>query len=196
VVKPVTRRKFGRVVGTTAGIAGVSGISSATDGKEDQAEPQSNVEVRYDRVIEDGKVYTIALARNKDTDEINSAIFVRPTGSTGSEELNSEQSEMELLDVSDDVVDDVESTVFDNQDEQKSQHGGGTTKIEWGEQTDIWGPSVRRRNLRAFLLNKNPSYRTFLKRSRLVRRTLSRELGSTSSIVPMEQTQYFTKPLS
>jgi len=52
--------------------------------------------VRYDRVIEDGKVYTIALARNKDTDEINSAIFVRPTGSTGSEELNSEQSEMEL----------------------------------------------------------------------------------------------------
>jgi len=56
VVKPVTRRKFGRVVGTTAGIAGVSGISSATDGKEDQAEPQSNVEVRYDRVVEDGKV--------------------------------------------------------------------------------------------------------------------------------------------
>jgi len=30
--------------------------------------------------VEDGKVYTIALARNKDTDEINSAIFVRPTG--------------------------------------------------------------------------------------------------------------------
>jgi len=139
VVKPVTRRKFGRVVGTTAGIAGVSGISSsATDGKEDQAEPQSNVEVRYDRVVEDGKVYTIALARNKDTDEINSAIFVRPTGSTGSEELNSEQSEMELLDVSDDVVDDVESTVFDNQDEQKASTEG-TTKIEWGEQTDIWG---------------------------------------------------------
>jgi len=124
VVKPVTRRKFGRVVGTTAGIAGVSGISSATDGKEDQAEPQSNVEVRYDRVVEDGKVYTIALARNKDTDEINSAIFVRPTGSTGSEELNSEQSEMELLDVSDDVVDDVESTVFDNQDEQKASTEG------------------------------------------------------------------------
>jgi len=132
VVKPVTRRKFGRVVGTTAGIAGVSGISSATDGKEDQAEPQSNVEVRYDRVVEDGKVYTIALARNKDTDEINSAIFVRPTGSTGSEELNSEQSEMELLDVSDDVVDDVESTVFDNQDEQKKPARRGTTKIEWG----------------------------------------------------------------
>jgi len=99
--------------------------------KKIKAEPQSNVEVRYDRVVEDGKVYTIALARNKDTDEINSAIFVRPTGSTGSEELNSEQSEMELLDVSDDVVDDVESTVFDNQDEQKASTEG-TTKIEWG----------------------------------------------------------------
>jgi len=124
VVKPVTRRKFGRVVGTTAGIAGVSGISSATDGKEDQAEPQSNVEVRYDRVVEDGKVYTIALARNKDTDE-DQFCYLRPTsGSTGSEELNSEQSEMELLDVSDDVVDDVESTVFDNQDEQKASTEG------------------------------------------------------------------------
>jgi len=95
---------------------------------------------------------------------------------------------MELLDVSDDVVDDVESTVFDNQDEQKASTGGGLQKSSGGEQTDIWGPSVRRRNLSAFLLNKNPSYRTFLKRSRLVRRTLSRELGSTSSIVPMEQT--------
>jgi len=141
VVKPVTRRKFGRVVGTTAGIAGVSGISIRLRLTTERRSGRTtgNVEVRYDRVIEDGKVYTIALARNKDTDEINSAIFVRPTGSTGSEELNSEQSEMELLDVSDDVVDDVESTVFDNQDEQKSQHGG-TTKIEWGEQTDIWGP--------------------------------------------------------
>jgi len=189
VVKPVTRRKFGRVVvGTTAGIAGVSGISSATDGKEDQAEPQSNVEVRYDRVVEDGKVYTIALARNKDTDEINSAIFVRPTGSTGSEELNSEQSEMELLDVSDDVVDDVESTVFDNQDEQKASTEGDYKNRVGVNRPISGGPSVRRRNLRAFLLNKNPSYRTFLKRSRLVRRTLSRELGSTSSIVPMEQT--------
>jgi len=79
VVKPVTRRKFGRVVGTTAGIAGVSGIiSSATDGKEDQAEPQSNVEVRYDRVVEDGKVYTIALARNKDTDG-SILLYLRPT---------------------------------------------------------------------------------------------------------------------
>jgi len=38
---------------------------------------------------------------------------------------------MELLDVSDDVVDDVESTVFDNQDEQKASTEG-TTKIEWG----------------------------------------------------------------
>jgi len=46
---------------------------------------------------------------------------------------------MELLDVSDDVVDDVESTVFDNQDE-KSQHGGGLQKSSGGEQTDIWGP--------------------------------------------------------
>jgi len=117
----------------------VSGISSATDGKEDQAEPQSNVEVRYDRVVEDGKVYTIALARNKDTDEINSAIFVRPTGSTGSEELNSEQSEMELLDVSDDVVDDVESTVFDKPRRTKSQHGGGLQKNRVGVNRPISG---------------------------------------------------------
>jgi len=48
---------------------------------------------------------------------------------------------MELLDVSDDVVDDVESTVFDNQDEQKASTEGTTKKNrEWGEQTDIWGP--------------------------------------------------------
>jgi len=31
-----------------------------------------------------------------------------------------------------DVVDDVESTVFDNQDEQKSQHGGGLQKNRVG----------------------------------------------------------------
>jgi len=127
-------------------------------------------------LLRDGKVYTIALARNKDTDEINSAIFVRPTGSTGSEELNSEQSEMELLDVSDDVVDDVRSTVFDNQDEQKASTEGLQNRV--GVNRPIsGGPSVRRRNLRAFLLNKNPSYRTFLKRSRLVRRTLSKRVG-------------------
>jgi len=132
VVKPVTRRKFGRVVGTTAGIAGVSGISSATDGKEDQAEPQSNVEVRYDRVVEDGKVYTIALARNKDTDEINSAIFVRPTGSTGSEELNSEQSEMELLDVSDDDGLMTSNRRSSTTKTNKKPARRGTTKIEWG----------------------------------------------------------------
>lgn len=141
MVNTVTRRKFGRVVGTTAGIAGVSGISSAADEKEDQDEPQSNVELRHDRTVEDGKVYVIAIARNTDTGETEAAAFVRPTGSSDSKESDSEQSETgELLDISDDVVDDIEATVFDNQSERKANTEGELKKSSGSEQTDIWGP--------------------------------------------------------
>ncbi|WP_239641038.1 hypothetical protein [Halorubrum distributum] len=61
-------------------------------------------------------------------------------GSTDSKELDSEQSGTELLDVSDDVVEDIESTVFDNQDEQKASTEGELQQSSGSEQTDIWGP--------------------------------------------------------
>lgn len=141
VVQPVTRRNFGRIVGTTTGIAGVSGLVSATEKEEDQEEPQSNLEVAFDRAVEGGKAYTIAVARNTDTGETDASVFVKPVGSADSNKsLSTQSEESDFLDVTDDVVDSVEATVFDNQEEQKASTEGGPQSSSGGPQTDVWGP--------------------------------------------------------
>jgi hypothetical protein len=141
VVQPVTRRNFARIVGTTTGIAGVSGLVSATEKEENQEEPQSNLEIAFDQAVEDGKAYTIAVARNTDTGETDASVFVNPVDSADSNKSLSKQSEeRDFLDVSGDVVDSVGATVFDTEDEQKASTEGGPQSSSEDPQTDVWGP--------------------------------------------------------
>ncbi|MGQ3330675.1 hypothetical protein [Halorubrum sp. FL23] len=141
MVNSINRRKFGRIVGATAGLSGLSGVTTASEQEPSQDQPQADVEVRVDRSIEGGKVYSIAVARNTETGNTDATAFVRSAQSSDSIQPNSQQSEGgDVLAVSEDVVSQVETTIFDNQNEQEASTQGVSVKSDESEYTDIWGP--------------------------------------------------------
>jgi hypothetical protein len=141
VVNPINRRRFGRIVGATAGFSALSGTTAASKQKASQDQSQADVEVRVDRTVEDDKVYSIAVARNTETGETDATAFVRSIQSADSIDSHSHQSDSgDVLAVSKDIVSQVEASIFDDQNEQEASTQGVNVKSDENEYTDIWGP--------------------------------------------------------
>lgn len=128
-----TRRTFMRTTGVAAGAAILPGFAGATS-----AAGESTIEVKVDSVVENGVKHAVSLSRNPDTGEVDGAIISIPDPESGrlQAELSSREVTPEMYDISNDVLDEVQSTVFDGQTQSADTEAIPESD---DEEVDVWG---------------------------------------------------------
>lgn len=128
-----TRRTFMRTTGVAAGAAILPGFASAASTAE-----ESSVEVKVDSVVENGVKHAVSISRNPDTDDVDGAIVSIPDPESGKlqAELSSAEVTPKMYGISNDVLNEVQSSVFDGQ--EQSADTEAISKSDDGD-ADIWG---------------------------------------------------------
>ncbi|WP_206042997.1 hypothetical protein [Haloferax volcanii] len=123
--------------GATIGLASCVGLTSARGSTEKR---QNHIEAKIDTTIENGVKYVVSLARNKKTDEIDGVILPVSVDDRKEQPLKLafNDSDSDLYEVSDDVLAQVQESVFEAKSDTMVTKE--TTERQDMVQTDIWGP--------------------------------------------------------
>ncbi|WP_424008718.1 hypothetical protein [Haloferax denitrificans] len=119
-------------------MSSVTGLASAKGSNK-----KTNIDIKVDSVVEDGTKYSVALARDPKTGEVDGAILPMPVQDKGDgyefQQVEAENSD--LYGISDDVLAEVRKLVFEDEEKKRSPtNKNGATSTASEQETDIWGP--------------------------------------------------------
>jgi hypothetical protein len=134
MLSKIDRRKLLRASGTAAGITGLAGLTSAQEGT-----GSSNVDAVVDTVVQDGVKYSVCIAQNSDTGDIDGAVIpTRVDDGSAAQVPQSDIEDPEVHEISEDILREVRDSVFDSgasTSDAAIQSDSSTSQ----EGTDVWG---------------------------------------------------------
>ncbi|WP_208023502.1 glycine zipper family protein [Halorussus pelagicus] len=134
MLSKISRRKFMRASGTTVGLTGLSGLTSAK-----KTTKASNLDVKVDTVVESGIKYSACIAQNLKTGEIDGAVIPVPTSDGSTNEIAQlDANDLDVHEISEDVLADIRESVFSA--EVNSSSTAVNSDSSTAEQSPVWGP--------------------------------------------------------